>query len=282
MRKIFVGVLAAIVAVGITVPAFANGSAVDQFSAVKYIRNLSDLAAQYRDHGLSLQLDGHNYEWLIFSDSCVRQNIEAELVVLGRSREHIIDPLAWQLHVDMLNMTIEQINTITDELGTYNFWPNQDKIVSNIAKKANEGTSVLGKVTDELGKGEERNYADLATYGEKLWMVGNDLICLVKDLDYENWTALYSGDLSAGEACQNGFNACMACWNNNSGCGDACPTVTSACVKGKECARKTCGKKSCNKCSAKKSCGSCNKGSAPKSSCSSCGNKGGGCSKCGK
>lgn len=278
MRKIFVGVLAAIVAVGITVPAFANGSAVDQFSAVKYIRNLSDLACQYRDHGLSLQLDGHNYEWLIFSDSCVRQNIEAELVVLGRSREHIIDPLAWQLHVDMLGMTIEQINTITDELGTYNFWPNQDKIVSNIAKKANEGTSVLGKVTDELGKGEERNYADLATYGEKLWMIGNDLICLVKDLDFENWTALYSGDLCAGDCCQNSFNACMACWDCNTGCGNACPTVTSACVKGKECARKEC-KGGCKSKCGKKSCGGCNKCSA-KSSCGK--SKCGGCNKCGK
>src|SRR5678816_2578969 len=109
MRKTIMGIMAAIMVFGMAVPAFANGSAVDQFSAVKYIRNLSDLACQYRDHGLSLQLDGHNYEWLIFSDSCVRQNIEAELVVLGRSREHIIDPLAWQLHVDMLNMTIEQI-----------------------------------------------------------------------------------------------------------------------------------------------------------------------------
>jgi len=284
MRKTIMGIMAAIMVFGMTVPAFANGSAVDQFSAVKYIRNLSDLAAQYRDHGLSLQLDGHNYEWLIFSDSCVRQNIEAELVVLGRSREHIIDPLSWQLHVDNLNLTIEQINTISDELGTYNFYPNEDKIVSNIAKKANEGTSVLGKITDELGRGEERNYADLATYGEKLWLIGNDLICLVKDLDYENWTALYSGDLCAGEACQNSFNACMACWDCNTGCGNACPTVTSACVKGKECARKCCPTgKSCNKCE-KKSCNSCKKSSC-KGGCektSKCGkSKCGGCSKCG-
>jgi len=229
MRKMF-ALLVALLVLGMAVPAFANGSAVDQFSAVKYIRNLSDLAAQYRDHGLSLQLDGYNYEWLIFSDSCIRQNIEAELVVLGRSREHIIDPLAWQLHVDMLNATIEQINTITDELLTYNFYPNEDKIVEKIAKKANEGTKVLGSIEDELGRGEERNYADLATYGEKLWMIGNDLICLVKDLDFENWTALYSGDLCAGDACQNDFQVCAACWDCNTGCGDAarpCPRLAS-------------------------------------------------------
>src|SRR3954465_4929576 len=110
--------IAVAIVVAAAVPAFASGSAVDQFSAVKYIRNLSDLASQYRDHGLSLQLDGHNYEWLIFSDSLIRRNMEAEMITLGRSREHIIDPLAWQLHVDMLNSTIEQINTITDELDT--------------------------------------------------------------------------------------------------------------------------------------------------------------------
>jgi hypothetical protein len=272
MRKIWMTIVVAVVVAALPALASANGSAVDQFSAVKYIRNLSDLAAQYRDHGLSLQLDGHNYEWLIFKDSCIRQNIEAELVVLGRSRDHIIDPLAWNLHVDMLKATIEQINTITDELKTYNFWPNQDKIVANIAKKANEGSKVLDSIEEELGRGEERNYADLATYGEKLWMIGNDLICLVKDLDYENWTALYSGYLCAGEPCQNSFPACMACWdcNNWNGCGDACPSVCNATVKGKECPCKTCP-------TCKKKCGKCQK-----KSCSSCGkSKCGGCSKCG-
>jgi len=264
MRKMF-ALLVALLVLGMAVPAFANGSAVDQFSAVKYIRNLSDLAAQYRDHGLSLQLDGYNYEWLIFSDSCIRQNIEAELVVLGRSREHIIDPLAWQLHVDMLNATIEQINTITDELLTYNFYPNEDKIVEKIAKKANEGTKVLGSIEDELGRGEERNYADLATYGEKLWMIGNDLICLVKDLDFENWTALYSGDLCAGDACQNDFQVCAACWDCNTGCGDGCPTVSKTCVKGKECEKKCCAKPKCDKCKKDKGCGKCEK-----KSCSKC------------
>lgn len=241
MRKVMMALMVAVLLFG-AAPAFANGSAVDQFAAVKYIRNLSDLACQYRDHGLSLQLDGYNYEWLIFQDSCVRDNIEAELVVLGRSREHIIDPLAWQLHVDMIGATIEQINTITDELLTYNFYPNMDKIVEKIAKKANEGTKVLGMIEDELGLGEERNYADLATYGEKLWMIGNDLICLVKDLDFENWTALYSGYLCAGDCCQNEFPVCMACWDceNGYGCGDACPTVCNAKVKGKECEKKCC------------------------------------------
>lgn len=250
MRKT-IFVLVALLILALPLAASANGSAVDQFSAVKYIRNLSDLACQYRDHGLSLQLDGYNYEWLIFQDSCIRQNIEAELVVLGRSREHIIDPLAWQLHVDMLNATIEQVNTITDELLTYNFYPNEDKIVSNIAKKANEGTSVLGKIEDELGRGEERNYADLATYGEKLWMIGNDLVCLVKDLDFENWTALYSGDLTAGDCCKNEFQVCTACWDTNKACGTGCPTVSTACVKGKECEKKVCAKKSCGKCEKK-------------------------------
>src|SRR4051794_25095201 len=165
MRKLWLPLFAVLAALGLAVPAQANGSAVDQFSAVKYIRNLSDLACQYRDHGLSLQLDGHNYEWLIFSDSLIRRNIEAELVVLGRSREHIIDPLAWQLHVDMLNTTIEQINTITDELDTYNFRDDEQEIVEKIGRTASDGSSVLGDIEDELAKGEERNYADLATYG---------------------------------------------------------------------------------------------------------------------
>jgi len=259
MRKMIV--LVALLVLALPVLAWANGSAVDQFSAAKYIRNLSDLASQYRDHGLSLQLDGYNYEWLIFKDSCIRQNIESELVILGRSREHIIDPLSWQLHVDMLGATIEQINTITDELLTYNFYPNEDKIVSNIAKKANEGTSVLSKIEDELGRGEERNYADLATYGEKLWLVGNDLVCLVKDLNFENWVSLYSGDLCAGDACQNEFKVCTACWSCDQGCeGNGCPTISKACVKGKECKDKSCGKtKSCGKCKSGKTegCKSC-------------------------
>jgi len=250
MRK-FMAITVALLVLGMAVPAFANGSAVDQFSAVKYIRNLSDLACQYRDHGLSLQLDGYNYEWLIFQDSCIRDNIEAELVVLGRSREHLIDPLAWQLHVDMIAATIEQINTITDELATYNFYPNEDKIVEKIAKKANEGTKILGKVEDELGRGEERNYADLATYGEGLWMI-NDLICLVKDLDFENWTALYSGYLCAGDCCQNEFPVCAACWDCDFACNEGCPTVTKGVVSGKECDRKEC------------------KGKCKKSKCSSC------------
>lgn len=244
IRKIWTGMLAALLAVCMIAPASANGSAVDQFSAVKYIRNLSDLSCQYRDHGLSLQLDGYNYEWLIFSDSCIRQNIEAELVILGRSREHIIDPLAWQLHVDMLGATIEQINTITDELDTYNFWPNQDKIVSKIGKKAGEGSSVLGDIEDELGRGEERNYADLATYGEKLWMIGNDLVCLVKDLDYENWTALYSGNLCAGDCCQNSFTVTAACFDCD---GSGCAKCRDIKVQGKECTRPECkGGKSCS------------------------------------
>jgi len=255
MRKMMMALLVAVLCFGLAAPAMANGSAVDQFSAVKYIRNLSDLACQYRDHGLSLQLDGYNYEWLIFQDSCVRDNIEAELVVLGRSREHIIDPLAWQLHVDMIGATIEQINTITDELGTYNFYPNMDKIVAKIAKKANEGTKVLGMIEDELGRGEERNYADLATYGEKLWMIGNDLICLVKDLDFENWTALYSGYLCAGDCCQNDFPVCMACWDCEDGCNDGCPSIKGAVVKGKECTRKECDKGCKPKCTSK--CGKC-------------------------
>jgi hypothetical protein len=261
MRKTMFVVIALLV-MALPIAASANGSAVDQFSAVKFIRALSDLSCQYRDHGLSLQLDGYNYEWLIFQDSCIRQNIEAELVVLGRSREHIIDPLAWQLHVDMLRNTIEQIGTISDELLTYNFYPNEDKIVSNIAKKANEGTKVLTSIEDELGRGEERNYADLATYGEKLWMIGNDLICLVKDLDYENWVTIYSGNLGSGDCCQNDFKICKACWDTDMACNDGCPTLSKACVKGKECERKTCAKK-CNKCE-KKSCHTGN-------TCSSCG-----------
>jgi hypothetical protein len=266
MRKTILALTITVIMLGLAAPAYANGSAVDQFSAVKYIRNLSDLAAQYRDHGLSLQLDGHNYEWLIFSDSCIRQNIEAELVVLGRSNEHIIDPLAWQLHVDMLNATIDQVNTITEELGTYNFYPNQDTIVEKIGKKSGEGSKILDNIEKELGRGEERNYADLATYGEKLWMIGNDLICLVKDLDYENWTALYSDYLCAGEPCQNSFPVCMACWDCNGGCSNGCPSVSRACVKGKECDRKTCPKASCKDC----------KGSG----CKKCKDKCGGCDKC--
>ena len=273
MRKTL---LIAVVALLLIMPfaANANGSAVDQFSAVKYIRNLSDLACQYRDHGLSLQLDGYNYEWLIFQDSCIRRNIEAELVILGRSREHIIDPLAWQLHVDMLGATIEQVNTITDELATYNFYPNQDRIVSKIEKKANEGLNVLGKIEDELGRGEERNYADLATYGEKLWMVGNDLVCLVKDLDFENWTALYSGDLGAGGCGQNEFQVQTACWSCGADTSNGgCPTVGCVTVKGKECADKKCAKPSkCKGPSCKqKSCSSCSKTKTSKSKCGSCG-----------
>ena len=247
MRK-FMAITVALLVLGMAVPAFANGSAVDQFSAVKYIRNLSDLACQYRDHGLSLQLDGYNYEWLIFQDSCIRDNIEAELVILGRSREHLIDPLAWQLHVDMIAATIEQINTITDELATYNFYPNEDKIVEKIAKKANAGTKILGNIEDELGRGEERNYADLATYGEGLWMIGNDLICLVKDLDFENWTALYSGYICAGDCCQNDFPVCAACWDCDFACNEGCPTVTKGVVSGKECDRKECKGKCTSKC----------------------------------
>ena len=118
MSKIYLGLIAGLAVLCIAAPASANGSAVDQFSAVKYIRNLSDLSAQYRDHGLSLQLDGFNYEWLIFSDSAIRDNIQSELVILGRSNAHIVDPLAWDLHVQMLDSTIKQINTITDELST--------------------------------------------------------------------------------------------------------------------------------------------------------------------
>jgi hypothetical protein len=253
MRKLLTAILVAVLVLGLAIPAMANGSAVDQFAAVKYIRNLSDLASQYRDHGLSLQLDGYNYEWLIFSDSCVRDNIESELVILGRSRAHIIDPLAWSLHVDMLTATINQIDAITKELDKYNFYPQQDKLVEKIGKTAADGTKVLESIKKQLDLGEERNYADLATYGEKLWKIGNDLICLVKDLDYENWTALYSSDLCAGDACQNSFPVCAACWDcNKTGCGDNCPTVKSMKVSGKECARKDCGgkkcKSKCNKC----------------------------------
>jgi hypothetical protein len=255
MRKMIV--LVALLIVALPIAAWANGSdreefkgsgsAVDQFSAVKYIRNLSDLACQYRDHGLSLQLDGFNYEWLIFKESCVRQNIEAELVVLGRSRDHIIDPLAWQLHADMLTTTIEQINTITDELLTYNQYRGWDKIVSKIAKKANEGTAFLSQLEDELGRGEERNYADLASVGQELWFIGNDLVCLVKDLDFENWVSLYSGDVEAGNCCDNGFLYCRACWDPEGPCGDGCPTVVPNFDLGKECPDKTCYvKKSCS------------------------------------
>jgi hypothetical protein len=254
MRKLFVFLIAVVAATAMAAPAFASGSAVDQFSAVKYIRNLSDLACQYRDHGLSLQLDGHNYEWLIFSDSLIRRNIEAELVILGRSREHIIDPLAWQLHVDMLNSTIEQINTIADELDTYNFRESEKEIVERIGRSANDGSSILGDIEDELAKGEERNYANLATYGEKLWMIGNDLICLVKDLEFENWTALYSDDLCAGDSCQNQFTVAMACWDCNATCTGGCPSVSTACVKGKECGTKTCPGPSCKACKTRK-CG---------------------------
>jgi len=275
MRKTWMALVVTLLVAGLVAPAYANGSAVDQFSAVKYIRNLSDLACQYRDHGLSLQLDGYNYEWLIFKDSCVRQNIEAELLILGRSRDHIIDPLAWQLHVDMLNNTIEQINTITDELLTYNFYPNADKIISKIAKKANEGTKVLGKIEAELGRGQERNYADLATYGEKLWLIGNDLVCLVKDLDFENWTALYSGYLCAGDCCDNSFPVCAACWDcNNCGCGSACPTVCETTVCGKVCEEKCCPdckpkcKKKCDPC--KKKCDPCKPKCEPKCTQKTC------------
>jgi hypothetical protein len=276
MRKLWIPIIVAALVLGMALPASANGSAIDQFSAVKYIRNLSDLSCQYRDHGLSLQLDGHNYEWLIFSDSLIRRNIEAELVILGRSREHIIDPLAWQLHVDMLNTTIEQINTITDELGTYNFREGTDEVVERIARKANDGSSILGDIEDELAKGEERNYADLASYGEKLWLIGNDLICLVKDLEFENWTALYSGDLCAGECCQNEFNVMMACWDCNMGCSDGCPSVSTACVKGKECTARKCAKpscKGCKSCKTKCGCNSCKKKSCGcgKASCGKCG-----------
>jgi len=258
MRKLWIASTAVLVALAMAVPAFANGSAVDQFSAVKYIRNLSDLACQYRDHGLSLQLDGHNYEWLIFSDSCIRRNIEAELVVMGRSNEHIIDPLAWQLHCDMLNTTIEQINTITDELGTYNFREDEKDVIEKIGRTANDGSSVLGDIEDELAKGEERNYANLATYGEKLWTIGNDLICQVKDLEFENWTALYSDDLGAGDSCQNQFSVCMACWDCGGACNGGCPSVSTACVKGKECGTKTCPKATCKACKSKK-CSTCGK-----------------------
>ena len=269
LGKLGLALMAALLIAGMSFGnASANGSAVDQFSAVKYIRNLSDLSSQYRDHGLSLQLDGYNYEWLIFADSCVRQNIEAELTIMGRSRDHIIDPLAWQLHVDMLHATIEQINTITDELATYNFYPNQDKIVDKIGKKANEGSSVLAAIEDELGRGEERNYADLATYGEKLWMVGNDLICLTKDLDFENWTALYSDDLCAGGACQNSFHVQSACWSCGTEGGCNCPSVSCAEVKGKECEDRKCAKPTkCKGC--KGGCGQ-NTCSKCKSKCSSC------------
>jgi hypothetical protein len=264
MRNLLLALGAFVLALALAPAAHASGSAVDQFSAVKYIRNLSDLACQYRDHGLSLQLDGHNYEWLIFSDSHIRRNMEAELVLLGRSREHIIDPLAWQLHVDMLNTTIEQINTITDELDTYNFRDSQTDIVERIGRTANDGSSILGDIEDELAKGEERNYADLATYGEKLWMIGNDLICLVKDLEFENWTALYSGDLGAGDSCQNQFTVAMACWDCNAGCSGGCPSVSTACVQGKECGTKSCPKPNCKACKTKK-CG------CGKTSCRKCG-----------
>lgn len=232
-------------------PASANGSAVDQFAAVKYIRNLSDLSAQYRDHGLSLQLDGFNYEWLIFSDSAIRDNIQAEIVILGRSNAHIVDPLAWDLHVQMLDQTINQINTITDELATFNFYPTQKDTVRRIARKADEGTDVLDGIRDELGRGEERNYANLAIHGESLWQIGNDLICLVKDLDYENWTALYSGDLRAGGPCQNSFKLTAACWNcGDDGCKGGCGEPLLKCVeiRGKECTSRKCEGKKCGGC----------------------------------
>ena len=247
MSKIYLGLIAGLAVLCIAAPASANGSAVDQFSAVKYIRNLSDLSAQYRDHGLSLQLDGFNYEWLIFSDSAIRDNIQSELVILGRSNAHIVDPLAWDLHVQMLDSTIKQINTITDELSTFNFYPEQKDIIQKISRKANEGTDVLDAIRNELGKGEERNYANLATEGESMWQIGNDLICLVKDLDYENWTALYSGDLSAGAPCQNSFHLTAACWNCNSGCAGE-PLLKCVEIKGKECAAKHCTGKKCGGC----------------------------------
>lgn len=239
-----------------------SGSAVDQFSAVKYIRNLSDLACQYRDHGLSLQLDGYNYEWLIFKDSCIRQNIEAELMILGRGREHIIDPLSWQLHADMLTATIEQINTITDELLTYNFSKGADKLISKIAKKANEGTEILSSLEDELGRGEERNYVDLAGDGQALWIIGNDLICLVKDLDFDNMVALYTGNLEAGNCCDNSAPLCRACWDTEAPCGNGCPTLSTGFAPGaKVCPDKTCGHKKCGKCKSgcktDKGCSSC-------------------------
>jgi hypothetical protein len=251
MRNLCIGLLGVVLAGALAAPASAAGSAVDQFSAVKYIRNLSDLSAQYRDHGLSLQLDGFNYEWLIFSDSAIRDNIQSEIVILGRSNAHIVDPLAWDLHVQMLDSTITQINTITDELATFNFYPNQKDIVERIARKANEGTDVLDSIRDELGRGEERNYANLATEGESIWQIGNDLICLVKDLDYENWTALYSGDLCAGAPCQNSFKLTAACWNcGDDGCNGGCGEPLLKCVeiRGKECSRKTCDGKKCGGC----------------------------------
>jgi hypothetical protein len=276
MRKFWMTISIAVLLVCAAAPAYANGSAIDQFSAVKYIRNLSDLAAQYRDHGLSLQLDGHNYEWLIFQDSCIRSNIEAELTILGRTNDNIIDDQSWLLHIDMLRGTIDQIDTITNTLSTYNFWSGEKKIVSKIMDKADEGSSVLDDLEEELGRAEERNYAAVAEYGEELWMIGNDLICLVKDLDYENWTAMYSGYLCAGEPCQNSFPACMACWdcNNNCGCGNACPSVCNATVKGKECERKCCPKCKHDKCG-----GKCDSGCKQKSSCGK--SKCGGCNKCG-
>jgi len=269
MFRAWMALLVAIIVLGLVAPAFAGnheydpvkgvGSAVDQFSAVKFIRNLSDLASQYRDHGLSLQLDGYNYEWIIFQESCIRENIEAELVVLGRSREHIIDPLGWQLHCDMLAKTIEQINTISDELLTYNYWPQTHSLISEIARKANEGTKILGGIEDELGRGEERNYAYLADYGERLWVIGNDLICLVKDLDYANMSALYSGEICAGDPCQNEFERCWQCYDCNQGCGDGCPTAVAHKVCGKNCPDKKCEpcKKKCNKCEKKKTCSKC-------------------------
>jgi len=269
MRKLWTAILVAVVVLGLAVPALAQewvpvespGSAVDQFAAVKYIRNLSDLAAQYRDHGLSLQLDGDNYEWLIFSDSCVRDNIEAELVILGRSRAHIIDPLAWSLHVDMLTATINQIDAICKELDKYNMSGPYKKLVGKIAKKAAEGTEVLDSIKKQLDLGEERNYSALAGYGQVLWKIGNDLICLVKDLDYANWTAFYSGYLAAGEPCQNGFPACDACWDPDYGCGENCPTIVPSPVIGKECPSKSCGPKKCKpkcgKCTKKPKCGKC-------------------------
>lgn len=272
MRNLWIPLIVVALVIGMSAaPAqAAQGSAVDQFSAVKYIRNLSDLASQYRDHGLSLQLDGLNYEWLIFSDSAIRRNIEAELVILGKSRDHIIDPLAWQLHVDMLNTTIEQMNTITDELGTYAFYGNAETIVDSIGRTANDGSSILGDIEDELAKGEERNYADLALYGEKLWLIGNDLICLVKDLEFENWTALYSGDLCAGDSCQNSFEANMACWSCE--LGDCGPSVSTVCIKGKECETKRCAKPSCRTCPKPKcSCNKCkSKCGCGKVSCKKC------------
>jgi hypothetical protein len=248
MRSWGIGFVAVMLACALAAPAKAAGSAVDQFSAVKYIRNLSDLSSQYRDHGLSLQLDGFNYEWLIFSDSAIRDNIQSELVILGRSNAHIVDPLAWDLHVQMLDGTIKQITTITDELATFNMYHSQQDIVERIARKAAEGTDVLDGIRDELGKGEERNYANLATEGESIWQIGNDLICLVKDLDFENWTALYSGDLNAGAPCQNSFKLTAAGWDCEDEDGCAEPKLRCVEIQGKECERRKVDGKKCGGC----------------------------------